>query len=48
MSEVDTWKNKISAAKKKWSKYHDLIKDIRKYYANKESQNKQNIFWSSI
>ena len=48
MSEVDTWKNKIKTAKNKWSEDHDLIKDIRKYYANKTGNNKQNIFWSSI
>lgn len=48
MSEVDTWKNKIKTAKNKWSEYHDLIEDIRKYYANKKGNNKQNIFWSSI
>ena len=48
MNEVTSWKNKISAAKKKWSEYHELIKEIRKYYINKSKNNKQNIFWSSI
>lgn len=48
MNEVNTWKNKISKAKKKWDEYHDLVKEIRAYYINKSKKNKQNIFWSSI
>jgi hypothetical protein len=48
MNEVQSWKNKLSKAKKKWDEYHDLVKEIRGYYINKSKRNKQNIFWSSI
>lgn len=48
MNEVDIWKNRLATAKKKWSEYHELVKEIRKYYINKSKNNKQNIFWSSI
>lgn len=48
MSEVTKWVNKITKAEKKWDTYHDLIKDIRKYYTNENRKNKQNIFWSSV
>lgn len=48
MNEVLTWKNRIAKANKKWGEYHDLIKEIRAYYVNKNKKNKQNIFWSSI
>ena len=48
MNEVDIWKNRLATAKKKWNEYHELVKEIRKYYINKSKNNKQNIFWSSI
>lgn len=48
MNEVDIWKNRLATAKKKWGDYHELVKEIRKYYINKSNNNKQNIFWSSI
>lgn len=48
MSEVETWKKRISTAEKKWKEYHQLVEDIRKYYRNENKKNKQNIFWSSI
>lgn len=48
MNETLKWVNRITKAEKEWSKYHDLIKEIRKYYLNKNDKNKQNIFWSSI
>lgn len=48
MNKVDLWLKKISKAEKKYEDYHTLIKDIREYYKNKKSENKQNIFWSSI
>jgi hypothetical protein len=46
--EVTKWSNRITKAEKKWSEYHDLIAEIRKYYKNSKKNNKQNIFWSSI
>lgn len=46
--EVQKWSNRITKAEKKWSEYHDLIAEIRKYYKNSKKNNKQNIFWSSI
>ena len=46
--EVQKWSNRITKAEKKWSEYHDLIAEIRKYYKNTKKNNKQNIFWSSI
>ena len=48
MNEVNIWKNRLATAKKKWGDYHELVKEIRKYYINKSKNNKQNIFWSSI
>lgn len=48
MNEVDIWKNRITKAEKKWDEYHDLVKEIRNYYIDKNKKNKQNIFWSSI
>jgi len=48
MNDTQKWVNRITKAEKEWSKYHDLIKEIRKYYLNKNDKNKQNIFWSSI
>lgn len=46
--EVTKWSNRITKAEKKWSEYHDLIAEIRKYYKNSKKNNKQNIFWSSV
>lgn len=46
--EVKKWIDRVTSAEKKWQVYHDLIKEIRDYYTNKNKKNKQNIFWSSI
>jgi hypothetical protein len=46
--EVKQWIDRISKAEKKWTEYHELIKEIRDYYKNEKQKNKQNIFWSSI
>ena len=48
VDEVKKWIDRVTSADKKWQVYHDLIKEIRDYYTNKNKKNKQNIFWSSI
>lgn len=51
MNEVelyDKWAERISKAEKNYADYHELIKEIRKYYKNEKNSNKSNIFWSSI
>jgi hypothetical protein len=48
MNEYECWLKKISKAEQKYETYHNLIKEIRDYYKNEKSKNKQNIFWSSI
>lgn len=48
VDEVKKWIDRVTSAEKKWQVYHDLIKEIREYYTNKNKKNKQNIFWSSI
>ena len=45
---VEKWIAKLTRAEEKWADYHQLIDDIRKYYKNEKSKNKQNVFWSSI
>lgn len=46
--EVKKWINRIISAERKWTDYHELIKEIRDYYKNERRKNKQNIFWSSV
>lgn len=46
--EVKKWINRIISAERKWTDYHELIKEIRDYYKNEKRKNKQNIFWSSV
>ena len=46
--EVKKWINLIISAERKWTDYHELIKEIRDYYKNERRKNKQNIFWSSV
>ena len=46
--EVKKWIDRVTSAEKHWQTYHDLIKEIRDYYTNKNKKNKQNVFWSSI
>ena len=46
--DVKKWVERITKSEQKWGQYHDLIKEIRKYYTNETKKNKQNIFWSSI
>ncbi len=48
MNEVKKWIRKIETAEKKYGPYWDLIKEIRTYYKNEKSRNKQNVFWASI
>lgn len=48
MNEVKKWIKKIEEAEKKYSDYWDLIREIRAYYKNENSRNKQNVFWASI
>lgn len=48
MTEVESWIKKILKAEKKYADYYEKIKDIRRYYKNEKSKNKQNIFWSTI
>jgi len=48
MSEVKNWIKKIETAEKKYADYFELIKEIRSYYRNEKSKNKQNVFWASI
>lgn len=51
MNEVelyDKWAERISKAEKNYADYHELIKEIRRYYKNEKNSNKSNIFWSSI
>ena len=47
-AEVSEWLEKITRAENKWCDYHQLVKDIRRYYRNETKSDKQNIFWSSI
>ncbi len=44
----DEWLTKIKSSEKTYAQYYDLVEEIRKYYRNEASRNKQNIFWSSI
>ncbi len=48
MQEVENWIQKIEDAEKKYAPYYDLIKEIRTYYKNESSKNKQNVFWATI
>lgn len=42
------WTDRITKAEKNYETYHELIKEIRKYYKNDRKSNKSNLFWSSI
>lgn len=42
------WHEKIMSAEKKYADYYDLVNEIREYYRNDKTKNKQNIFWASI
>lgn len=44
----EKWVARIDKAEKAYSEYHDLIKEIRRYYKNEKNKNKSNLFWSSI
>lgn len=46
--EIERWLEKISKAEKAYEDYHTLVAEIRAYYKNDKSKNKQNIFWASI
>ena len=48
MRAVENWIKKIDAAEAKYADYYDLIGEIRDYYKNEKSRNKQNIFWATI
>jgi len=48
MNEVKNWIKKIETAEKKYADYYELIKEIRDYYRNENSKNKQNVFWATI
>ncbi len=48
MDTVKNWIKKIETAEKKYADYYNLIKEIRSYYRNERSRNKQNIFWATI
>ena len=48
MNTVENWIKKIDAAEAKYQPYYELIKEIREYYKNEKSRNKQNVFWSTI
>ena len=43
--EVATWLNKISQAEKVYGDYHDLIRNIRKYYRNETRKDKVCLFF---
>ena len=48
MRDVKSWIKKIENAEKKYAPYYELIDEIRSYYRNEKSKNKQNIFWATI
>ena len=48
MTEVEIWIKKINKAENNYKDFYDKIRDIRRYYKNEKSKNKQNIFWATI
>lgn len=44
----EKWAERVSKAEKEYQSYHELIKEIRRYYKNERKSNKSNLFWSSI
>jgi len=48
MNMIENWIEKIETAEAKYAPYYDLIKEIRTYYKNEKSRNKQNVFWATI
>ena len=47
-NEVQNWIKKIEDAEALYAPYYELTEEIRSYYKNEKSRNKQNVFWSTI